>query len=156
MRSLRRRITVRSLRNRSSRGDQALINSDFGSRILTFEPSFGPPFTSGFDGPLECSHVCSMSATESPVDIGTLITRTPGIKRGSPHIAGTGVLVRTIARWHQMALSPEEIVAKYGFLRLDQVHAALAYYYANRLEIDRELQRIDDEADKLEAAARQA
>src|SRR6266478_2332048 len=94
-----------------------------------------------------------MNATEVPVEIGTLIARTPSIKRGAPHIAGTGVLVRTIARWNQTGLSPDEIVAKYGFLGLDQVHAALAYYYANRLAIDTELLRLDDEADQLEAAA---
>jgi hypothetical protein len=49
---------------------------------------------------------------------------------------------------------PEEIVAKYGFLQLHQVHAALAYYYANRQEIDAELTRIDAEAEQFEAEAR--
>ena len=71
-------------------------------------------------------------------------------------IAGTGVLVRTIARWHQAGLLPEEIAAKYGFLRLEQVHAALACYYANRSEFDRELERMDAEADDLETTARSA
>ncbi|MGA2750178.1 MAG: DUF433 domain-containing protein [Verrucomicrobiota bacterium] len=95
-----------------------------------------------------------MSAAGTHVDIGGLIAQKPGIKAGSPHIAGTAVLVRTIARWNQAGLVPEEIVAKYGFLRLEQVHAALAYYYTNRTEIDRELERLDQEADELEAAAR--
>ena len=93
---------------------------------------------------------------EAPVDIGALITRTIGIKRGSAHIAGTGVLVRTVARWHQAGLLPEEIAAKYGFLRLEQVHAALACYYANRAEFDAELERIDAEAETLETSARTA
>ena len=92
-----------------------------------------------------------MSAVQESVDIGTLIGRSPGIKRGSPHLSGTSVLVRTIVRWHQSGLLPEEIVAKYGFLTLHQVHAALAYYYANRTEIDTELERIDKEADELES-----
>lgn len=87
------------------------------------------------------------------IEIGTLIARTSGIKRGSPHIAGTGVLVRSIVRWHQAGLMPEEIVAKYGSLRLEQIHAALAYYYANRLEVDAELARVDDEAQGIEEAA---
>ena len=93
-----------------------------------------------------------MSAT-APVEIGHLIARKPGIKHGSPHIAGTGVLVRTIARWSQAGFLPEEIAAKYAFLQLYQVHAALAYYHANRAEIDAELARIDDEAEQLESTA---
>ncbi len=39
-----------------------------------------------------------MSMAAAQVDIGTLITRTPGVKGGIPHIAGTGVAVRTIVR----------------------------------------------------------
>jgi uncharacterized protein (DUF433 family) len=35
-----------------------------------------------------------------------------------------------------MGLIPEEIAGKFGHLSLAQVHAALAYYYANRTEID--------------------
>ena len=77
------------------------------------------------------------------VEIGSLITRTPGIKGGSPHIAGTGVTVKRIAGWHALGMAPEEIAAEYGHLTLAQVHAALAYYYANRAEIDADL---EDEA----------
>lgn len=84
------------------------------------------------------------------VEIGTLITRTTGIKQGSPHIAGTGVLVRTIARWNQSGLLPEEIAAKYGFLQLHQVHAALTYYYANRETMDREMAEEEAESDRIE------
>jgi len=95
-----------------------------------------------------------MSVVANQVEIGGLISRTPGIKLGSPHIAGTGVLVRTIARWSQEGLLPEEITANYGFLQLHQVHAALAYYYANRAEIDADLVRSDTEAEHFEAEAR--
>lgn len=70
------------------------------------------------------------------VDIGTLIERSPEIRKGRPCIAGTGVTVRRIAGWHNLGLTPEEIVAKVEHLTLAQVHAALAYYHANRDEID--------------------
>ena len=60
----------------------------------------------------------------------------------------------TIARWSQAGLLPEEIAAKYGFLQLHQVHAALAYYYANRAEIDADLARNDAEAEHFEAEPR--
>ena len=51
-------------------------------------------------------------------------------------IGGTGVTVRRIAGWHNLGLTPEEIAAKIEHLTLAQIHAALAYYHANREEID--------------------
>ena len=85
------------------------------------------------------------------VEIGGLITRTPGIKRGVPRVAGTGITVRTIARLHQQGLTPEEIAISRYNLRLEQVHAALAYYFANRDEIDSDIARQDDAALRIEA-----
>ena len=80
-----------------------------------------------------------MSAVTELVDIGQMIARTPGIKGGRPCIAGTGVTVKRIAGWHHMGMSPEEIAAQYGHITLAQVHVALAYYYANREEIEADL-----------------
>lgn len=73
------------------------------------------------------------------VEIGTLIDRDPQIRGGRPKIAGTGVTVRRIAGWYQMGMSPEEIALEYPHLTLAQVHAALAYYHANREEIDTDI-----------------
>lgn len=70
------------------------------------------------------------------VDIGSLIDRSPEIRKGRPCIAGTGVTVRRIAGWYNLGLTPEEIAAKIEHLTLAQIHAALAYYHANRDEID--------------------
>src|ERR1700747_1766154 len=75
----------------------------------------------------------------SAVDIGTLIERSPEIRKGRPCIAGTGVTVRRIAGWHNLGLTPEEIAAKIEHLSLAQIHAALAYYHANRDEIDSDI-----------------
>ena len=75
------------------------------------------------------------------IDIGSLIARHPGIRGGRPCIAGTGVSVRRIAQWHNLGLIPEEIARKFGHLSLAQVHAALAYYHANRAAIDAEQHR---------------
>lgn len=85
------------------------------------------------------------------VEIGSLITRSSGIKRGVPRVAGTGITVRTIARLHQQGLTPEEIAISRYHLRLDQVHAALAYYFANRDEIDADIARQDQETLRIEA-----
>ena len=88
---------------------------------------------------------------EAPqVEIGKLIACTSGIKHGSPHIAGTGVLVRTIVRWYKVGLSPEEIAAEYPHLDLAQVYAALAYYHANREEMEAHMAAEQAASDKLE------
>jgi uncharacterized protein (DUF433 family) len=50
-----------------------------------------------------------------------------------------------------MGQIPEEIVQTFGGqLSLAQVHAALAYYYANQAEIDADLESEDRETDALE------
>lgn len=91
-----------------------------------------------------------MNAAEAQVDIGRLIASTSGLKSGSPHIAGTGVLVRTIVRFYQQGLLAEEIVSEYGHLTLAQVHAAIAYYHANREAVEQDMARQDAEAARLE------
>ena len=88
-------------------------------------------------------------------DIGQMITSSAGVKQGAARIAGTGITVRTIARWHQSGLSPEEIVLKFSNLKLEQVHAALAYYFANRAEIDADIDRQEEEAIRIESQAGQ-
>ena len=67
---------------------------------------------------------------ETAVDIGTLITHSPGIKAGRPRIAGTGVTVRRIVVWYKLGLTPEEIGERIGHVTVAQVYAALAYYHA--------------------------
>jgi uncharacterized protein (DUF433 family) len=82
-------------------------------------------------------------------DIGTLITQTPGVCGGRPQIAGTGVSVRRIVGWYKMGETPEEIADQYGHLSLAQVYAALAYYHANREEIEADLTQEAAEYDRL-------
>jgi uncharacterized protein (DUF433 family) len=83
------------------------------------------------------------------VDIGTLIERSPEIRKGRPCIAGTGVTVGRIAGWHQLGLTTEEIAAKIEHLTLAQIHAALAYYHANRDEIDSDIAAEDAAAEEI-------
>jgi uncharacterized protein (DUF433 family) len=84
------------------------------------------------------------------VEIGSMITRSPGIKHGAPRVAGTGITVRTIARLHQQGLTSEEIAISRYQLKLEQVHAALAYYFANRSGIDADIARQDEETKRIE------
>ncbi len=79
-----------------------------------------------------------MSATYC--EIGTMITRNPRLRGGRPIIAGTGTCVRTIAIASNKGFSPEEIAADRSHLTLAQIHAALAFYHANKNEIDADIE----------------
>jgi uncharacterized protein (DUF433 family) len=63
----------------------------------------------------------------------------PAIRGGRPKIAGTGLTVRRIVGWYKLGMTPEEIALEYPHLTLAQVHAALAYYHANRDEIEADI-----------------
>ena len=82
------------------------------------------------------------------VDIGTMIISSPDIRGGRPRVAGTGVTVMRIAGWHNLGHTPEEIARKIG-LSLAQIHAALAYYHANRESVDADLADEAAEYDRL-------
>ena len=59
-----------------------------------------------------------------------------GTRGGKPRIVGRRITVSDVATWFlQMGLSVDEIVSDYE-LNHAQVHAALAYYYDHRAEID--------------------
>lgn len=90
----------------------------------------------------------------SVVEIGTLIDRDPGIRGGRPKIAGTGMTVSRIAGWHKMGMTPEEIALEYPHLTLAQVHAALAYYHANRDEIEADIAQEEASATDWERKSR--
>lgn len=87
----------------------------------------------------------------APFDIGTLITRTPDIHGGVPHIYGKSVTVRRIAFLCKQGLSAADIADEFGHLSLAEVHAALAYYYANQEEIENDLTVQAAESKRLEA-----
>lgn len=73
--------------------------------------------------------------TTAPIDIGTLITKSPQVKSGRPVITGTGVMVMRIVGWYKLGMDVEEISREVD-LTLAQVYAALTYYHANREEIE--------------------
>ncbi len=90
-----------------------------------------------------------MSTTTAPVDIGTLITRSPEIKGGNPRIAGTGVTVQRIVGWYKLGFDAEEIAHKISHLTVGQIYAALAYYHANPEEIENLLAEEEADYDRL-------
>ena len=69
------------------------------------------------------------------------IVRTPGICGGKPRIDGHRIKVEHIAVCHErMGMSPDEIVNSHPTITLAQVHAALAYYYDHKVDIDAEIE----------------
>lgn len=67
------------------------------------------------------------------------ITKTPGICGGRACIAGHRIRVMDIVVWNQLrGYSPDELVAMFPGIGLADIHAALAYYFDNRMEIDEE------------------
>ena len=83
-------------------------------------------------------------------DIGSLIVRTPEIRGGRPRIAGTGITVRRVVGWYKLGLRPEKIADQISHLTLAQVYAALAYYHANKEEIEQDIEEEDRVAEEIE------
>ncbi|MEN9520462.1 MAG: hypothetical protein RLZZ381_3050 [Cyanobacteriota bacterium] len=73
------------------------------------------------------------------VNIGTLIVSTPDVCEGRPRITGKRFSVEQIITLTKEGLSPQQILREYDFLTLAEVHAALAYYYANQEQIEQYL-----------------
>ena len=73
------------------------------------------------------------------MEVESLLSSSPEIRDGRPCISGTGISVHRIAILHNLGHSPEEIVRKYEHLTIAGVHAALAYYFANKQEVDSEI-----------------
>src|SRR2546421_606618 len=73
----------------------------------------------------------------------THIEQSPQIRSGRPHLRGTRISVDDVVILHlRLGLGIEQIVGKYQ-LEPAAVHAALAYYYDHREEIDRQIAQDD-------------
>jgi uncharacterized protein (DUF433 family) len=80
------------------------------------------------------------------------IESTPGVCGGKPCVAGTRIRVQDIYVWHELqGKTPDEIATEFPQLGLADIHAALAYYWDNREEIDRQMK----DAESLVAAMKQ-
>ena len=84
------------------------------------------------------------------VEIGTLLVRSPDVCGGRLRIDGTRMTVNQLVVWYKQGYTPEEIADQYPHLTLAQVYTALAYYHANRDEIEVDLAAEKIEADRLE------
>jgi uncharacterized protein (DUF433 family) len=75
------------------------------------------------------------------------ISKTAGVCGGRACVAGHRVRVADIVAWHEKrAYSADEIVDLFPGISLADVHAALAYYFDNRQEIEEDLRKEDEAA----------
>jgi uncharacterized protein (DUF433 family) len=69
---------------------------------------------------------------------------------GTPCIVGTGIRVWDVYILHErQGKTPDEIVAAFPHLTLADVYAALAYYWDNKDEIDRQIMETDEFVNQL-------
>ena len=90
--------------------------------------------------------------TAAPVEISTLIETIPGVNGGKPFVPSAGVSVHQISILFHEGAAPEEIVGRYEGLTLAGVYAALAHYFANRDQIETEIEQQDALYEELRAA----
>lgn len=83
------------------------------------------------------------------VMLDTMLVRTPDVCGGKIRIDGTRITVHRIAVLYKQGQHAEEIAQVYPHLALSQIYAALAYYHANRAEIEADLAASDEEYDEL-------
>lgn len=78
---------------------------------------------------------------------------TPGVCGGRACIAGHRIRVLDVVIWHEhQGLSPDEIVSQAPSLTLADVHAALAYYFEHREEIQEEIRSERVQAEQFQPA----
>ena len=82
------------------------------------------------------------------VSLDSMLVRTPGVCGGSLRIDGTRITVAQVAALFRQGLSSEDMTREYPHVPAGGIYAALAYYLANRDEINTVLA---DEAAEFDA-----
>ena len=78
------------------------------------------------------------------------ITKDPQICGGKACVDGTRIRVLDLVCLMRQGLSPQDMLGAYPSLNLAQVYAALSYYHENPQEIDADLERDREAADRIE------
>jgi uncharacterized protein (DUF433 family) len=85
----------------------------------------------------------------SQVQVILHIELRPGVRGERAFVAGHRVRVQDIVLWNEEGLSADEIVSRVPTISLADVHAALAYYFDHREDIDRQIQEDDSFANTM-------
>lgn len=83
--------------------------------------------------------------------LDSLLVRPPGVCGGRIRIDGTRITVHRIAVLYKQGQNAEEVARTYPHLSLGQIYTALAYYHANRDEVEAELAADDADYDALKS-----
>ena len=83
------------------------------------------------------------------ITLDEMLARSQNVCGGRIRIDGTRITVERIATLYKQGQCPEDIAQTYPHLSLSQVYAALAYYHANRAEIESALATADALYDEL-------
>jgi uncharacterized protein (DUF433 family) len=88
----------------------------------------------------------------SDIALDQLIAITQGVCGGKPRIANRRIAVQDIAIWHdRLGQSADQIATDFG-LTLAEVHAALAYYFVHRDEVEQSIRDGQTLADAVREA----
>lgn len=82
------------------------------------------------------------------IELQSLIESAEGIAGGRPCLAGTGMPVVQIAIHYRAGESASRILRRYPHLDLQRIHAAIAFYLANRDAMDAEIEADEREFEK--------
>lgn len=83
--------------------------------------------------------------TSTPITLDSLLVVREGYWQGRPCLRGTGITVHQIAVAYLMGLTSEDICAENQDLDPSLFHAALAYYFANREQVEADLDEDDQQ-----------
>lgn len=96
-------------------------------------------------------HSMTSRSVMSSKTLDQRIESRPGVLGGKPCIAGRRIAVEHIVVWHErLGMSADEIAGEYD-LELADVYAALAYYFAHRVDIDQSIREGKETAQLLRA-----
>ena len=87
----------------------------------------------------------------STFKLDSLLVSKPGYRQGRPCLRGTGITVHSVAAAYLIGLSAEEICNENPDLNPSLFYAALAYYFANKEQIEADLDQDDIEGAALAA-----
>lgn len=81
-----------------------------------------------------------------------MLVSKPGVKGGRLCLRGTGIPVHNVAGYYRMGHTAEEMAAENPHLAPGLFHAAVAFYLANKAEIDAEIDAEEAWAEEMAAA----
>jgi uncharacterized protein (DUF433 family) len=79
--------------------------------------------------------------SKPPTSLNSLLVERPGYRKGRACLRGTGITVHQIAAAHNMGFSADELAGQNPDLDKALFYAALAYYFANKDQIDFEIEQ---------------